>query len=157
MNGLGIPYLPWIVGHTVQILIRCSVLQCVPYILQFSGADPGGFLRGFDLIIIPYLLCVFRQTGLSKQCSPRSDAAERGVWSGSTLIATHPAILHTLTGTKMALLKRRIRKCVPNLANFYPKFSMKMKFWVKEGFDWILRPTSDSAPCFSTNQLVIWS
>ena len=38
---------------------------------------------------------------LSKQCRPRSDAAERGVWSGSRLFATHSAILHTLTGSKM--------------------------------------------------------
>ena len=41
---------------------------------------------------IPYLPYVFRQTGLSKQYRPRWDAAERGVSSGSTLFATHPAI-----------------------------------------------------------------
>ena len=32
------------------------------------------------------------QTGLSKQCRLRSDAAERGVWSGSTLFSTQPAV-----------------------------------------------------------------
>ena len=40
-------------------------------------------------------------TGLSKQCRPRSDAAKRGVWSGSTLFATHAAISQTLTGSKI--------------------------------------------------------
>ena len=44
-----------------------------------SGADPGGFLSGFDLIILPYLLYVFGQTGLTKQWRPRSDAAKHGV------------------------------------------------------------------------------
>ena len=28
--------------------------------------------------------------GLSKQCRPRSDAADCSIWSGSTLFATHP-------------------------------------------------------------------
>ena len=32
---------------------------------------------------------MFGQTGLSKQCRPRSDAAECGIWSGSILFATH--------------------------------------------------------------------
>ena len=41
---------------------------------------------------IQYLPYVFGQTGLSKQFRPRWDAAERGVSSGSTLFATHPAI-----------------------------------------------------------------
>ena len=36
-----------------------------------AGADPG-FLMGFDLIILPYLLNVFGQLGLSKYCRPRS-------------------------------------------------------------------------------------
>ena len=43
-------------------------------------------------ILLPYLPYVFGQTGLSKQFRPRWDAAERGVSSGSTLFATHPAI-----------------------------------------------------------------
>ena len=38
-------------------------------------------------------LKVLGQIGLCKQCRPRSDAAERGVWSGSTLFAIHTAIL----------------------------------------------------------------
>ena len=71
-------------------------------------ADPGRFMRGLDLIKFPYFLYVFGQTGLSKQCWPRSDAAERGVWSGSTLFATHPTILHTFAGRKIDLLKRNI-------------------------------------------------
>ena len=39
-----------------------------------TGTDPGGFLRGLDLTILPYLLYIFGQTGLSKQCRTISDA-----------------------------------------------------------------------------------
>ena len=41
-----------------------------------SGAD---LLRAFDLIKLPYFLYVFGKRGLSKQCRPRSDAAEPAV------------------------------------------------------------------------------
>ena len=68
----------------------------------------------FDYNIVLY---EFGQTGLSKQCRPGSDTTEHGVWSGSTLFATHPAILHTFTGIKMDLLKRGIRKSVRNLSD----------------------------------------
>ena len=78
-------------------------------VIAFKGTNPGRFLKGFDLIILPYLLYVFGQTGLNKQCRSRSDAAKRGVWSRSTLFATHPAILRTFTGSKMDLLRRSIR------------------------------------------------
>ena len=65
--------------------------------------------KGFNLITLPQLLYVFGQTGLSKQCRPRSDATERGVWSGSALFATHPAILHSFTQVVKWTLKRNIR------------------------------------------------
>ena len=39
------------------------------------------------------------------QSRPRSDIAEHCVWSGLTLFATHPAILDTLTDSRMNLLK----------------------------------------------------
>ena len=43
--------------------------------------------------MLPYLPYVFGQTGLSKQCTPRWDVAERGASSGVTLYATtHSAI-----------------------------------------------------------------
>ena len=99
----------------------------------------GGSRRsaeGCDLIILPYLLYVFGQTVLSKQCRPRSDAAERGVWSGSTLFATHPAILHTFTGSKMDLLKRSTKKSVPNLS----KLSHEKEILSQRGGGW-LNPT----------------
>ena len=41
---------------------------------------------------IPYFVKVFGQTYMRKQCRPRSDAAERGVWSGSQLFAIHEAV-----------------------------------------------------------------
>ena len=72
---------------------------------------------GFYLIILPYFLYVFGQTGLNKQCRPRSNSAERGVWSGSTLFASHPAIVHTFTDSKIHLLESSIWKNVPNLSN----------------------------------------
>ena len=73
-----------------------------------SGAKPvGGW--GVDSIELLSLLYVLGQTDLSKQCWPRSDAAELGVRSGSTLFATSSAILHTLTCNKTNLLKRSIR------------------------------------------------
>ena len=40
-----------------------------------------------SLIMHRTFLSELGQTGLSKQCRSRSDAAERGVWSGSTLFA----------------------------------------------------------------------
>ena len=42
---------------------------------------------------LPYLLQVCRQTGLSKQFRPRPDATECGIWPGSTLFATYPAVV----------------------------------------------------------------
>ena len=107
-------------------------LQFIDYrylLVQYrqSGADPG-LLRGFDFIMLPYLFYVFGQTGLSKQCCSRSDAADCGVWSG---FATHPAILHTFTSSKMDL-ERCTRKNVQKFNKMYP-FSMKMNFWVKGG------------------------
>ena len=62
-----------------------------------------------DLIKLPYLLYVFREKGLSKLCRPRSVAAERGVWSRSTLFAKHPAFLQTFMSSKMDMLKRNTR------------------------------------------------
>ena len=72
---------------------------------------------GVDWIKLPYILYVIGQTGLSrlsKQCKPRSDAAERGVWSGSTLFAPHPVIVYTFTGSKMDVeekYKVKIKGC----------------------------------------------
>ena len=39
--------------------------------VEIQGGDPEWFLRGFDLIILPYLPYVLGQTGLHKQCRPR--------------------------------------------------------------------------------------
>ena len=55
--------------------------------------------------LIPYLPYVFGQTGLSKQYRPRWDAAEHGVSSGSTLFATHPAVLDTTSGSELYWFK----------------------------------------------------
>ena len=67
-----------------------SILQEFTYL----GGGCRIILRVFELIIVPYLLYVIGQIGLSKQCRPKSGAVERGVWSGSTLFATHTAEFH---------------------------------------------------------------
>ena len=93
----------------------------------------------FDQITVVY---AFEKTGLSKQCSPRSDAAERGVWSGSILFAIHPTILQTFTVSKLNLL-RSIRYRIMSLnieGKIYSKFPLKLKFRVQEGFDRPLPP-----------------
>ena len=58
-----------------------------------------------------YLLYIIGQSGLNKQLRPRSDAAERGVWSGSTLFATA-----TSTRSQIVKLKKNVKgkvsKCV---------------------------------------------
>ena len=108
------------VAHSEKILGRITAAKL--------GADPAGFLRGVDLIVLPYLLYVFGQTSLSKQSRPRSDAAERGVWSGSTLFATHPAILHIFIGNKIDVYKEKYPKFI-----IYPKFPWKWNFESKGG------------------------
>ena len=52
-------------------------------------------------LLLPYLSEVLDQKGLSKQCRPRPDALNRGVWPGSILFATNPAILDASTCNKM--------------------------------------------------------
>ena len=47
---------------------------------------------GVDFIKLLYLVYVFGKTDQDKQCQLRSDAAERGIWSGSTLFATHSGL-----------------------------------------------------------------
>ena len=61
---------------------------------MYGGGEEG---RGFkiaevvELISLSNFMC-FELTSLSKQLRPRSDAAKRGVWSGSKLFATQPAL-----------------------------------------------------------------
>ena len=52
---------------------------------------------------------VMLKISLSKQCRPRSDTAECGIRSESTLFAIYSVILHTFIGNKMDLLRRSIR------------------------------------------------
>ena len=110
------------------------------------GVDPGGFLRGFDLIIFLYLFYVLWQTGLSKQCRPRSDAKECGIWSGSILFTTHPTVVHTFTGNKMDFLWRNIRKSVPNLSKFYHENGILSQKGVR------LNPTNSGWICPSSGK-----
>ena len=104
--------------------------------------------EGFDLIILSYLLYVFGKTGLAKQCRSRSDATERGVWSGSTLFCTHQTILHTFTGSKVDLLKRSLRKNVLSLSNS-SKISHEKEILSQWGFERIPLTPSEFAPAGS--------
>ena len=71
-------------------------LFAIDVLYIYNLAEQTGFTPNIRKTLadypIPYLPYVFGQTGLSKQFRPRWDAAERGVSSGSTLFATHPAI-----------------------------------------------------------------
>ena len=108
-----------------------------------AGVDPGWFLRGFDLIKLPCFLYVFGQTDHRKQCRPRSDAGECSIWSGSTLFATHSAILHTLTGSKMDDEEKYSYRCeisvkfsIPNLSkisNESQRWGWGWGWWCREG------------------------
>ena len=53
-----------------------------------SGPDPGGF-NHITVLILRFGLSM---TGLSNQCRPKSDAAERGIRPGSTLFALNAVI-----------------------------------------------------------------
>ena len=57
---------------------------------------PSGilFIRKVN-VIFETIFTLSVPAGLSKQCRSWSDATERGVWSGSALFATHPAVLDT--------------------------------------------------------------
>ena len=136
-NFAGILYIGWRCACCLDIFPRLFFsLHC--YLGTFwPGHFRGGSRKiseGFDLIILPYL---FGQTGLSKQCRPRSDATECGIWSGSTLFDTHQVILHTFTCSKMDLLKRSISKSVPNLPNL-SKISNENEIFSQMVFFYIL-------------------
>ena len=81
-------------------------------------ADSRGFLRGFELpyFKLPYLIYVFGQTGLSKQCRSRS-APQNAASDQGLHFLPPPAILHTFTGGKMDLLKISVKKNVPNISS----------------------------------------
>ena len=62
------------IGNRWYVSARKTNAYCKNILKAFNaptGADPGEFPREFDFIILPYILYVFGQTGLSKQCRPR--------------------------------------------------------------------------------------
>ena len=71
-----------------RIIPICLLTGCNNFVSAVQSPTQTTLLK----LIIPCLPYVFRQPGLSKQCSPRRDATECGVSTGSTLLATHPAI-----------------------------------------------------------------
>ena len=81
---------------------------------RWGGRRGGG--GGVDLIILNYLVYAFPQTGLSKQCKPRSDAEEQA-----------------FTGSKLDLLKGIIKESVLNLISFFSKIYYKNIFFAKRG------------------------
>ena len=93
--------------------------------------------EGFDLMHYhTYSTYSDRQTDLSKHCRPRSDAAERGVWSAPTQFATHSAILHTLTCSKNGLVEETFKvksKSVKIRVITYSRFIKLSKFSHENG------------------------
>ena len=77
-------------------LLIWSYWQCRLYLCTAKAFNSVQlhWLIWFFTVCKSYLSKVFRQTGLSKQCRPRWDAAECGIWSGSALFATHPTCRH---------------------------------------------------------------
>ena len=111
---------------------------------SLTGADPWvGISEGVLVNHITVLILRIWTDRLGKQCRPRSDAAECGVWSGSTLFATHPALLHIFTGSEIDLLKRSLRKSIPNVSFFFSNFPWK---WYFESKTCSTEPTNPPPP-----------
>ena len=77
----------WIYGVCKSLLVSpVAVLELNPIKMNI-------FTSVYRITVFTY---AFGQTGSSKQCRLRRDATERGVSSGSTLFAIHPAILDAI-------------------------------------------------------------
>ena len=74
-----------LVFRTLEVIIPHLKITLTSFLFQH-------ILSCSEFAIIVYTVYVFGQTDLSKLCRPRRDATDRGVSSGSTLFATHPAI-----------------------------------------------------------------
>ena len=65
------------------------------FLPEYSDRHDWANSINMDQEVVKSLFALFEISplllGISKQCRPRSDAAKRRVWSGSTLFATHPA------------------------------------------------------------------
>ena len=82
------------------------MLSWVEHEKSFITSGPGLFLRGLDtqgrqLSILPpfwkgiwltHLSLASHKRDIGKPCRPRSNVAERGVWSGTTLFALRSEI-----------------------------------------------------------------
>ena len=94
--------------QTSQNAVSDQDLHCLLLILQslnaLIGSKMQAWIQGdfdgvrFDQITV--LTLRIRKNKPEQTVYTHTNALERGIWSGSTLIATHPAILHTFTGVK---------------------------------------------------------
>ena len=117
--------------QTVQIQI--SWLLQKPTDLDLHCLHWQG-VSGFSRTRVVYLMLCLKIAGwLTNSISP-----------DETLFANHLGMLHTFTGSKMDFWKKSIWKSVSNFS-IYPKFPMKMKFWVKGGLDWTPLPTPNTS------------
>ena len=71
--------------------------QSVADTYRQSDQSPRCFTVPLYYFWLPRLPQVFRQIGQSKESRPNSDTADLGVWSESTLFATRPVVLGTLS------------------------------------------------------------
>ena len=69
---------------------------------------------------------MLQQTGLSKQCRPRSDATEHGIWSGSTLFATPSKIYNKYCPHKNVQRIARIKMSIELLVSFGSTWTTRM-------------------------------
>ena len=104
-----------------------------PMILHLIGQ-----FKGFRFDRITVLTICIRKDRSKQTSKPRADTAERGIWSGSTLFATHPAILHSfiLVGSKMDFLKTIKGRGWG--AQLKPSKPLWIRPWLYISADWLL-------------------
>ena len=78
-----------------KTVLRCFLFSLTIY--KYYRGTCRNTLHGlvnvmFQLYCLDHLRLVSRLKNIGKQCRPRSDAAQRGVWSGSTLFALNIGI-----------------------------------------------------------------
>ena len=96
-----------------------------------AGVDPIGFLSGFDLIILLYLIYIFRQTGQVCANSVDPDLMPQNTTSNQGL---HCLPLTQQFYTHSQVVKwtywREVQGKAYQIYQIYPKFPMKIKFGV---------------------------
>ena len=88
-------------GYLVCVCVSCCSIKLVIFHTKTSSYyqtyDSLNHIQTLQNTILPYFSWVFKETSLWKRARPRSDAIERGVWSGSTRLSTRPAVVRHIS------------------------------------------------------------